>query len=129
MKIFILKLHNLQIVIFFALIGATLGFLNMYAYETSFWYFVAACLTFFAVLILYFITLFQRKHFYYCPDDGCKEIPDGPYVANLTLENIFIAFAILFIFSWVAFMLVSMTLSNELYISHSSRPSSCPALV
>lgn len=125
----ILKIHNLQVVIYYSLLGATLGFLNLYAYDTSFWYFIAACITFFMVLVLYFIVLFQRKHFYYCPDDGCKEIPDGPYISNFTLDDIFSAFATLFILTWVSLLIVSIALSDELYINQSSRSLSCPVLV
>lgn len=116
----ILKIHNLQIVVFYAMMGGTLGFFNLYANTLIFWNFIAACICGFGTLIMYFIVVFQRRHLYYCPEDGCREIPPGNYACNLSLEDIYTGLGVMFILTWSGFLIVPVVLSDDLYLISSS---------
>lgn len=116
----ILKIHNLQIVVFYSMMGSTLGFFNLYANTLTFWNFIAVCICGFGTLIMYFIVVFQRRHFYFCPEDGCREIPAGSFICNISLEDVYTGLGAVFILTWSGFLIVPVVLSDDLYLITSS---------
>jgi hypothetical protein len=123
--------HGLHVLILFSSMGATLAFYNLYTYDPSFFYFLAAFASSIACLVEYFICMFQRHHFYYCNDYTCdrqmERVISNAYA--YTWEQLFTAFTVIFILCWLGVILVPVLLSYQLYTESPGRSlTACVAL-
>lgn len=109
-----LNIHLIHVSIFYSLMGSTLGFYNLFSYDNSVWYFLMSLVCGIGTLVEYFICVFQRRHYYYCDDKKCTEVPSSPVCCFDEYEDLFSFFGVIFIICWMGFIVSPIILSPNL---------------
>ena len=112
-----IKLHICQTIGFWGSMSATLCFMNLYAYDPNFTYLIFITISFVTTIILYFVCLFQKHHYHVCNLAGTVHTESKRELiwGMVTADKVFTALSILFTFFWVATLLVTNSLSHELW--------------
>ncbi len=108
--------HLILDVALFSIMGALIGFLNLYSYSFELWYLMGGFACFFSDIFIYHIAFFQRHHVRTCSTPNAKHtINEKNICCGFSFEILFGVLLAFFLLLASGMIVVSASLGMDLY--------------